>query len=61
VKLAESALYSDVLRGVEPALIDGCFLVPQAPGIGVALDDDVIEAHPFRPLPANANLDLQLG
>lgn len=60
-QLAESALYTDVVGGIEPALLDGCFVVPQAPGIGVKLDDDVIRAHPYRPLPANANLDPRLG
>jgi hypothetical protein len=35
--------------------------VPDRPGIGIELDDDVIRAHPYRPLPANANLDPRLG
>jgi galactonate dehydratase len=60
-QLAESPLYSDVVKGVEPALVDGSFVVPDRPGIGIELDDDVIQAHPYRPLPANANLDARLG
>jgi len=60
-QLAESPLYSDVVRGVEPDLTEGAFVVPTRPGIGVELDDDVIRAHPYRPLPANANLDPRLG
>ena len=60
-QLAESPLYSAVVKGIEPALVEGCFEVPQAPGLGIALDDDVIGAHPYRPLPANANLDPRLG
>ena len=60
-QLAESPLYSAVVNGVEPALSDGCFTLPQAPGIGVELDDDVIRAHPYRPLEPNANLDPRLG
>ena len=60
-QLAESPLYSDVVKGTEPALVEGCFVVPNAPGLGIELDDDVVRAHPYRPLPANANLDPRLG
>jgi hypothetical protein len=35
--------------------------VPNAPGLGIELDDDVIRAHPYLPLAANANLDPRLG
>jgi len=41
-QLAESPLYAEVVKGVEPHLIDGGFALPSAPGIGVELDDDVI-------------------
>lgn len=60
-QLAESPLFYDVVGGVRPQLVDGCFVVPEAPGLGVALDDAVLRAHPFRRLPANANLDERLG
>jgi len=60
-QLAESPLYTDVVKGIEPALTDGAFQVPGRPGIGIELDDDVIHSHPYRPLPANANLDPRLG
>jgi len=60
-QLAESPLYGEVVKGVEPALLNGCFEVPDTPGIGVELDDDVIRAHPYRPLQVGANLDPRLG
>lgn len=60
-QLAESPLYGDVVKGVEPQLVDGAFLVPDAPGIGVDIDDDVVRAHPYKPLAPNANLDPRLG
>jgi len=59
--LAESSLFTDVVGGIEPALLNGCFHVPETPGIGVTLDDDVIGAHPYRQLAANATLDPRLG
>jgi len=35
--------------------------LPDVPGIGIELDDAVLRAHPYRRLPANANLDERLG
>jgi galactonate dehydratase len=60
-QLAESPLYFDVVGGYRPELIDGCFKVPDAPGIGVLLDDRVLSAHPYQKLAATANLDPRLG
>ena len=60
-QLAESPLYYDVVGGYRPKLVDGCFELPDAPGIGVELDDAMLRAHPYRRLAANANLDARLG
>ena len=60
-QLAESPLYFDVAGGYQPKLVNGCFEVPQSPGIGIDLDDAVLQAHPYRTLAANANLDPRLG
>jgi galactonate dehydratase len=60
-QLAESPLYYDVVGGYRPRLVDGCFELPDAPGLGITLDDAVLKAHPYRPLAANANLDPRLG
>jgi galactonate dehydratase len=60
-QLAESPLYTDLVHGVAPALVDGAFVVPTTPGVGASLDDAVVAAHPWRPLPATANLDERLG
>lgn len=60
-QLAESPLFAEVVKRVEPQLVDGCFEVPTGPGLGVELDDDVIEAHPYQPLAPGSNLDPRLG
>lgn len=60
-QLAESPLYGDVVKNVEPQLVDGAFVLPQTPGIGLDIDDDVIQAHPYKPLAPNSNLDPRLG
>jgi len=60
-QLAESPLYFDVVGGFRPKLINGCFEVPDTPGIGVELDETVLLAHPYKQLASNANLDPRLG
>jgi galactonate dehydratase len=60
-QLAESPMYYDLAGGYRPLLKDGCFILPEAPGLGVDLDDAVLKAHPYKPLPPNANLDERLG
>lgn len=60
-QLAESPLYYDVVGGYRPRLVDGCFEVPDTPGIGVDLDRAVLADHPCRPLAPDANLDARLG
>lgn len=60
-QLAESPLFYEVAGGYRPTLVNGAFELPEAPGIGVTLDDSVLRAHPYRRLPANANLDERLG
>lgn len=42
-------------------LADGCFVVPDTPGLGIDLDDNVLRANPYRKLAPNANLDARLG
>ncbi|HEV8229015.1 MAG TPA: mandelate racemase/muconate lactonizing enzyme family protein [Candidatus Limnocylindria bacterium] len=39
-------------RGV-PDVADGSFPLPQGPGLGVSLDEDVIASHPRRPVHLN--------
>jgi len=60
-QLAESPLFYDVAGGYRPKLVNGCFELPDVPGIGIELDDAVLRAHPYRRLPVNANLDERLG
>ena len=60
-QLAESPLYFDAVGGFRPRIVDGCFEIPDTPGIGADLDDAVLRAQPFRPLAENANLDARLG
>jgi galactonate dehydratase len=59
-QLGESDLYFDVVGGNGPRLIDGRFAAPpDVPGLGLKLDDAVLAAHPYRPVPPG--MDPRLG
>lgn len=57
----ESPLFGALVEDALPALVDGAFVVPTAPGLGVTLDRALADAHPYRALPQGANLDERLG
>ena len=59
LQVGESPLTQALVRGVEPTLADGAFAAPPGPGWGIVLDDGVLAAHPFRPVPVG--LDERLG
>ena len=59
LQVGESELYFDVVGGARPEFVDGAFIVPDTPGLGVALDDAVLAAHPERRIAAG--LDERLG
>jgi galactonate dehydratase len=60
-QLAESPLYEAVVGGYKPRLMNGCFQLPQGPGLGAGLDQRVLDQHPYEALADNANLDPRLG
>jgi galactonate dehydratase len=39
--------YQEVVRG-PIAMVDGCWQVPEAPGLGIEVDEDVAARHPFQ-------------
>ena len=59
-QLGESALFFDVTGGRGPQLVDGNFAAPpDAPGLGLELDDAVLAAHPWQKVAIG--LDPRLG
>jgi galactonate dehydratase len=60
-QLAESPLYTELVGGVAPALMDGEFAIPDTAGVGAQIDDAIASAHPWHPLPRGSNLDERLG
>ena len=59
LQVGESDLYFDVVGGARPAFVDGAFVVPDTPGLGVMLDAAVLAAHPGRSV--GQGLDERLG
>ncbi|MEO8305377.1 MAG: mandelate racemase/muconate lactonizing enzyme family protein [Betaproteobacteria bacterium] len=57
----ESSRFHELIGGDVAPLVDGAFVVPQAPGLGAALDRAVALRHPYVKLPKDANLDERLG
>ena len=45
-------LVSEAARGI-PAVVDGAFPLPTAPGLGIEIDEEVIAAHPRKPIHLN--------
>ena len=59
LQVGESPLTRDLVHGIEPDFVGSAFAAPDAPGFGVDLDDAVLDAHPYAPVPAG--LDERLG
>lgn len=51
LQYGESPLYDTLVRNQHPTLTEGCFSVPSGPGLGVALDEALMQAHPYQPVP----------
>ena len=58
---AETPLFDELVGGSATPLVDGAFVVPQAPGLGAGLDRALAERRPYVPIPRSANLNEHLG
>ena len=47
----ETPLYGRLVGHRQPPLVGGRLLVPSGPGLGVTLDEALLAAHPYRPVP----------
>src|SRR6185503_17444338 len=55
------ARYGDIMVGSHPALVNGCYAIPERPGLGIELNPDVIAAHPYKTPASVALSDPRLG
>jgi galactonate dehydratase len=51
LQYGESPLYDTLVRDQHPTLTGGCFSVPSAAGLGAPLDEALLQAHPYQPVP----------
>ena len=47
----ESPLYDVLVSNGHPMLVDGGFAVPQSTALGVELNEEVLQAHPYQKVP----------
>ena len=47
--------------GDHPPRVNGCYEIPQAPGAGMKLNEEVVGAHPWRELASDMIRDPKLG
>lgn len=47
----ESPLFDALVSSQNPVLVSGELLVPSAPGLGLLMDEAVLNAHPYLPVP----------
>jgi galactonate dehydratase len=60
-QLAENERYGDIMIGSHPPLVDGCYPIPDAPGVGMKVNEEVARAHPWQPLSPDMIRDPRLG
>jgi len=58
---AETPLFDALAGGCVAPLVEGAFVVPDAPGLGAMLDEDLASSLSWRRLPASVVLDERLG
>ena len=51
LQIDESPLFDTLVGSQNPGPIDGMLTLPLSPGLGLALDQAMFAAHPYRPVP----------
>jgi galactonate dehydratase len=58
---SEGRVYDEIVAGDHPKLVNGCYAVPQTPGLGITLNEDALRAHPAAKLRGGSTADPRLG
>lgn len=58
---SETSIYDDIIVGSHPSLVNGCYAIPERPGLGIDLNPEVITAHPYKPPSVESLSDPRLG
>ena len=55
------SIYDEIFVGDHPKLLNGCYAVPTSTGLGIAMNEEAIKAHPpVRPR-GESTADPRLG
>ena len=58
---SEGSIYDEIIIGEHPKLVNGCYAVPQGPGLGIALNEDALKARPPVKPRGESTADPRLG
>ena len=58
---SEGSFYDEIILGEHPRLVDGHYAVPQSPGLGISLNEEVMKAHPPLKPKGESTADPRLG
>lgn len=58
---SEGDVYEKIFNGDHPTLIDGCYAVPTAPGLGITMNEDALRERPPRKPKNESTADPRLG
>lgn len=58
---SEGSIYDEIIIGEHPKLVNGSYAVPQSPGLGFTLNEEVLKAHPPVKPRGESTADPRLG
>lgn len=58
---SEGSVYDEIIEGEHPPLINGCYAVPQSPGLGITLNEAALRARPPVKPRGESTADPRLG
>ena len=58
---SEGSVYDEIFTGDHPKLINGCYAVPQGPGLGITLNEDALRERPPLKPRGESTADPRLG
>lgn len=58
---SEGSVYDEIVIGDHPKLVNGCYAVPQSPGLGITLNEEALKSRPAKKPRGESTADPRLG
>ena len=58
---ATGSIYDEIFVGDHPKLVNGCYALPTSPGLGIAVNEEAMKAHPPVSPRVESTADPRLG